>query len=209
MALTTLFGSAQLALQDAISSNLERDGTRVAAPNFVTVSLKRSVWLREFGDESSDQHERIRRDLEGAMRRFIESHGWPVAGSGLIALNILVRTIDNDCHVQARVTRGLYELRIRDDHGARPIRVATERAVLGRPHSPEPRGFIPLFDGLRLVSREHIELRYRDLLLRGRLLGRNPTTLNDHPLNIDQEVALQRGDVIRCGTCELTVTGVE
>jgi hypothetical protein len=209
VALTTLFGSAQLALQDAISSNLERVGLRVAAPNFVTVSLRRSLWLQEFGSGSSDYHERIRRDLEGAMRRFIESHGWSVAGSGVITMNVLIRTIDDDCHVQARVTRGLYEIRIRDDHGARPVRVSTERAVLGRPHSPEPRGFIPLYDGLRLVSREHIELRYRDLILQGHLLGRNPTTLNDRPFVVDADVPLQRGDVIRCGTCELTIIGVE
>lgn len=209
MALTTLFGSAQLALQDAILGNLERDGARVSAPNFITVSFKRTAWIREFGSDSNDLHERVRRDLQGAMRRFIESHGWPIAGSGVITLNVLIRSIDDDCRVQARVTRGLYELRIRDDRGARRLRISAECAMLGRPHTPEPRGFIALYDALRLVSREHLELRYRDLELRGRLLGRNQTTLNERSLAVGAEVALQRSDVVRCGTCELTIIEVE
>ena len=204
MQLTTLFGTAQLALQQALLRNLDAAGSTPRAPNFITVTLRRETFVGEYQGEASDELARFRRDLESALRTFVNAHGWGIGGSGTLVLNILLRSIPDACEVDARIERSFYELVVEDDRGKRTVQVGSNPAIVGREHEFPPRGFIPLHDRSRLLSREHLRLTYADLSLRARFLGRNPTTLNGTPLGED-EVELHNGDLIACGSCRITV----
>ncbi len=204
MQLTTLFGTAQLALQDALQRNLDAAGSTPRAPNFITVVLRRESFAREYTGEQHDEIARFRRDLEGALRAFVSAHGWSIGGSGTLVLNMLLRSIPAECEVEARIARSFYELVVEDDGGRRGVPVGSSPAIVGREHDFPPRGFIALHDRSRLLSREHLRLTYADLALRGKLLGRNPTTLNGAPIG-DEEFVLKNGDLIACGSCRLTV----
>ncbi len=207
MMLTTLFGTAQLAMQGAISAGLDALSTTPRAPNFIVVRLGRAPFIAEYRGQAADEIERFRRELELAMRGFVTSHGWIIGGSGVLFLNILLDEID-ECRVEARVARSVYTLGVRDDRGERSVPVGSNPATVGRQHEPSPRGFIPLHDGRKLLSREHLILTYRDLRLSARLLGRNPTTLNGAPMG-STETELKRGDTIACGDCMLRVELIE
>ena len=208
MLLTTLFGTAQLAMQEALSAGLDAITTSPRAPNFLVVTLRRDAFMAEHQVEIHDERERFRRELEGAMRSYVASHGWIVGGSGTIFMNILIENVEAECTVEARIARSVYTLGVVDDRGARSVPVGSNPAIIGRHHEPYPRGFIPLYDARKLLSREHLILTYRDLALTARLVGRNPTSLNGAPLG-DAEIRLKRGDTIVCGTCSIRVEGEE
>jgi hypothetical protein len=208
MLLTTLFGTAQLAMQEALSAGLDAVTTTPRAPNFIVVTLRRDAFMAEHQGEVRDERERFRRELESAMRNYIASHGWIVGGSGTIFMNVLIENAEAECTVDARIARSVYTLGVMDDRGARSVPVGSSPAIIGRHHEPYPRGFVPLHDARKLLSREHLILIYRDLLLTARFVGRNPTTLNGAPLGA-AEVPLKRGDVIACGGCTVRVERIE
>jgi hypothetical protein len=199
---TTLFGTAQLALQDALRKNLDAASTTPRAPNFVIVSLRRESFVLEYEGELQNEITRFRRDLDAAMRSFISAHGWGIGGSGTVVIHILLRSMVEACEVQAEIARSFYELEIQDDRGKRTVPIGSNPAIIGRAHDPHPRGFVPLHDALRLVSREHLLLTYTDLHLRARVLGRNLTTLNGAPMG-DAEIDVRNNDLIACGACSI------
>lgn len=205
MGLTTLLGTAQLEMQDVLRKGVVRRRT----PNVLIVSLGRAALQREFGVADDEAKERFRRELERAAERLMEAHGWIPGGCGVLSIAILIRSSDRDCQVLGRTAPAFARLTINDDAGSRVVPLATTRALLGRDHKPIPPGFIPLHDSLRLVSREHVALTYRDLELGARLLGRNVTTLNDSTMTANAPVVLSPGDVIRCGSCEVVVNEIE
>lgn len=207
MQLTTLFGTTQLALQDALRRNLDAAGSTPRAPNFVVVTLRRESFATEYPGEIQDEIARFKRDLEGVMRTFVEAHGWSIGGSGTVVLNVALRSIPGECEVEARIARSFYELMIEDDSGKRTVHVGSNPATVGRQHEFPTRGFIPLNDRQRVISRDHLLLTYSDLQLHARLLGRNPTTLNGNPMG-ESEVELHNNDVIACGSCKVTVSGL-
>jgi hypothetical protein len=204
MLLTTLFGTAQLAMQEALSAGLDAITTTPRAPNFLVVTLRRDAFMAEHQGEIGDERERFRRELESAMRAYVASHGWIVGGSGTIFMNIMIENVEAECGVEARIVRSAYTLAVTDDRGRRPVPVGSNPTIVGRQHEPHPRGFVPLHDARKILSREHLILTYRDLTLAARLVGRNPTTLNGAPLTA-AEVPLKRGDVIACGSCSIAV----
>jgi len=202
--LTTLFGTTQLALQDALRRNLDAAGSTPRAPNFIVVTLRRESFAAENSGEDRDEIARFKRDLEGAMRAFVSAHGWSIGGSGTVVLNVLLRSIPEECEVQARIARSFYALAIEDDAGKRTVQVGSNPATVGRQHEFPTRGFIPLNDRQRLISRDHLLLTYSDLQLHARLLGRNPTTLNGTAME-ETDVELHNGDIIACGSCNITI----
>jgi hypothetical protein len=204
MALTTLFGTAQLALQEALASNLDTSGPTPRVPNFIIVSLRRDTFVAEHRGPIEEERVRFRRGLEEAAGQFMTAHAWRAAGTGALTLNVVFRSTDADCTVQARVVQYLYELSIRDDRGQRTVQVKANPAIIGRAHDGHPRGFIEVHDDARLISREHLMIRYADLALTVQLLGRNTTTLNGATLGTDP-VPLHRGDVVECGRCRIEV----
>lgn len=202
--LTTLFGTTQLALQHELRRKLDTSDLIPRAPNYIVVSLHHDKFIAEHRGEVMAEIERFRRDLENAMRAFLSAHEWAVGGSGNIVINIVLRGLDEPCIVEARIERSFYELLIDDDRGSRTVQVGSNPATIGRAHEPYPRGFVPVHDSLKLVSRQHLILTYRDLTLYARLLGRNPTTLNGAELGTD-DVELHNDDVIVCGAVEIRV----
>jgi hypothetical protein len=207
LALTTLFGTAQLALQDALTRQLDNSGAVAKVPNFAIVSLRRDRFQSDNPGEIAEERHRFRADLEAAMKSFITANGWRVAGTGALVLNVVLRAITQDCAVQVRTVDRLYELAISDDAGERTVAVKSLRATVGREHESHSRGFIAVQDGARLVSREHLSLGYEDLGLTCRLLGLNPTTLNGTALG-PEEVPLHDADVIECGHVRIVVKGL-
>ncbi len=208
MQLTTLFGTTQLLLQSALRRNLDAAASTPRVPNFIVVTLRRTSFMAEYDGAMQDQLARFRRDLEAGMRSFVSAHGWSIGGSGTVVLNILLGSIATECEVEARIARSFYELLVEDDRGPRTIMVGSNPAMVGRDHEFPPRGFIALHDRDRLLSREHLRLTYADLALRGRLLGRNPTTLNGVALAGDSAFDLKDGDEIACGSCRITIGGL-
>lgn len=198
MALTTLFGTVQLELQNALASQLQLENGSPTVPNFVVISLRRESFQKEHAGAVEKGLEHFRRDLDEAMRVYITSNGWRVGGTGHLVLNILLRSIPRECTVQVRRADALYRLTVNDDDGTRSVGVRGREARIGRAHDSQPRDFIPVNDSSRLVSREHLLLSYRDLVLTGSLLGRNPTMLNEQPLG-SEPFQLRRGDRISCG----------
>lgn len=207
MALTTLFGTTQLALQDALARELDTRGPMPSVPNFVIVSIMRDRFLADNPGALDEERNRFRHDLEKGARSFLTANGWRVGGSGTFVLNVLVRTIDDDCTVQVRTLDRLYDLEIDDDSGTRTVAVKNLHATIGREHDSHSRGFVPVNDRARLFSREHIALVYQDLVLTCRLLGQNPTTLNGAALGPEQ-VQVHDGDTIRCGEVGIVIRGL-
>lgn len=207
MALTTLFGTAQLALQDAMAKRIDRSGAAPAVPNFAIVSLRRDRFHADNPGELEEERRRFRADLEQAVRSFLTANGWRVGGTGALVLNVVLRAISEDCTVQVRSVDRLYELEITDDGGKRTVPVRSARATIGREHDAHSRGFVPVRDGARRVSREHLQLHFEDLALGCRLLGQNPTTVNGTPLG-DEPVQLHDGDTIECGHVKILVRGL-
>jgi hypothetical protein len=207
LALTTLFGTAQLAIQDALARQLDSSGSMLRVPNYIVVSLRRDRFQSDNPGELAEERARFRTDLEAAVKSFLVANGWRVGGTGTLILNVVLRAINQDCVVVARTVDRLYELEITDDAGIRTVAVKNVRATIGREHDAHTRGFIPVQDGARLVSREHLLLSLDDLTLTCRLLGMNPTTLNGTPLG-PEEVPLHNGDVIECGNVRVVVNGL-
>lgn len=205
MGLTTLLGRARLDVQDALRRRLEER----RAPNFIVVSLRRDAVRSEFGSIDDNVRTRFRREISSEVRRMLEAYGWITGGCGALSINILFRSIDTDCDVRARFVTSFARLRIHDDDGIRIVQLVGPSGRIGRDHRPLPPGFIPLYDSLRLISREHFELAYQDLELRGKLLGRNPTTRNGVSLETGQWFVMATGDVLRCGACELWIEHIE
>lgn len=207
LALTTLFGTAQLALQDALTRHLDSSGTVAKTPNFVIVSLRRDRFQSDNPGALAEERKRFRTDLDAALRSFITANGWRVGGTGTFVLNVVLRAISQDVIVQVRTVDRLYELEISDDNGRRTVPVKSLHATIGREHESHTRGFIPVHDGARLVSREHLSLVYEDLAVGCRLLGLNPTTINATALG-SEIVSLHDGDVIECGHVTIAVSGL-
>ena len=208
MALTTLFGTTQLALQDALAKQLDARDQAPRVPNFAVISLRRDRFLKEHTGALETERERFRSDLHEATTAFLLSNSWRVGGTGTLVINLLLRAIRTDCSVQLRCVDALYELLIRDDGGERRVAVKSTVATVGRKHDAHSRGFIPVQDQSRLISREHLRLRYQDLDLSVALLGRNPTTLNSEPLGESEQV-VKEGDTLRCGGIEVVVARKE
>jgi hypothetical protein len=204
MPLTTLLGTAQLAMQDALAGHLDLSNGMPRTPNFIVVSLRRDSLLQQYKGPLTQERERFRRDLEDGARAFLSSHGWRIGGTGSLVINVVLRAISSDCNVQARTVEWLYQLKVTDDNGSRDLPVRQAHAIVGRAHESHPRGFIPIHDSARVISREHLALTYSDLHLTLRLLGKNPTTLNGDTLG-DAEMEVRQGDVIKCGKHEIVV----
>lgn len=202
MALTTLIGTAQLAAGRAAERGLRES---IEVPNLYRVSLGRAALVESYGDDFDGGVEQIRRSVEEGVTRLAEAHGWRVGGGGTIVVSIAVRSIREECDVEGEHARQLYRLTVTDDRGTRPLPVPLPTVTVGRAHEPHPRGFVPVYDATRLISRDHVQLRWRDGILAGLLIGRNPTTLNGHPLTPDSPVQLAEGDTIRCGNCAFVV----
>jgi hypothetical protein len=207
LALTTLFGTAQLALQDALAKNLDSSGGAPRVPNYAIVSLRRDRFQSDNRGALAEERVRFRSDLESAVRSFLTANGWRVGGTGSLILNVVLRAINQDCVVQVRTVDRLYELEIHDDNGQRTVPIKNLHATIGREHDAHTRGFVAVHDGARLVSREHLALTYEDLALGCRLLGMNPTSINGTPLGHD-EVPVHNNDVIECGHVRITVKGL-
>jgi len=204
MGLTTLLGTAQLDVQDAIRRGVS--GGR--APNLVIVSLGRTAVNREFGADDTHIRSRMRREIESGVRRTIDAHGWIIGGCGDLSVNVLVRSIDCAVSASAHTVPSFAELRVQDDDGSRIAAMVTIQATVGREHRPQPPGFISLHDPSRTVSRRHLALCFEDLELRAHLVGRNPTTLNGNLFDNAREVVLSVGDIVRCGSCEISVAAI-
>lgn len=208
MALTTLFGTAQLALQDALAKHLDTSGPTPKAPNFAIISVRRDRFISSNPGGIEDERKSFRHDLDAALKAFLASNGWRIGGTGSMILNIVDRAIAEDCVVQVRTVDRLYDLEIADDGGQRVVPVKHVHATIGREHDAHSRGFIPIQDADRLMSREHLALTYRDLSITCRLLGQNPTTLNGAALG-SAEVRVHASDTIECGRIRVTIRGVE
>lgn len=207
MALTTLYGTVQLALQEALAKQVQPGSANPAVPNFALVSIRRDRFVADNRGEIEGEKLRFRRDLDSAVRSFLSANGWRIGGSGNLVLNLLLRAIPQDCTVQVRTVTDLYRLDIVDGSGPRSAAVRGTRVTVGRAHDANPRGFIPVNDPARLVSREHLSLLYEDLIVTGQLLGRNPTTLNGASMSGDR-VPLHNGDRIACGDVTITIQGL-
>ena len=208
VALTTLFGTAQLALQDALRRGLDAAASTPRAPNFVVVRLHRAAFAREFGWEPRQNVERLNRDLEKAALEFVAAHGWAVGGNGAVTVNVVLAESGADCAVEARTVQGLCTLEVTDDRGQRTVLVTGNPAIVGRAHEPCPRGFVALYDARKLLSREHLMLRYADLRLYCRKIGRNATTLNGMLMG-PEEIQLAVGDTFVCSGMNILVRRIE
>jgi hypothetical protein len=204
MVLTTLLGRAQLMVQNAMTSGLTVVDGVPRVPNDIVVSLRRESFLQQYHGALTEERERFRRELHEGVRAFLASHGWRVGGTGSIVINVLLRAITEECVVQVRTVDRLFDLLITDSGGSRTVPVRYSPATVGRAHDSHTRGFIPVQDESRLLSREHLHLTYSDLVLTMRLLGRNPTTLNGEAVGT-AEVELHRGDLIACGRCTIEI----
>lgn len=182
--------------------NIDSSGGSSRAPNFIIARLNREDFSAEYPGRAADEIARFKRDLESAMRSFAGSHGWSIGGSGTVVVNVLLDDIPQQCEVQARIARSFYEFSIEDDRGQRTVQVGSNPATVGRAHEFPTRGFIPVHDARRIISRDHLRLTYADLRLRVLLLGRNTTTLNGTPMTAE-EVEVKDGDVIECGSCRI------
>jgi hypothetical protein len=91
LALTTLFGTAQLALQDALARGLDRSGPTPKAPNFAIVSLRRERFLADNPGALADERKRFRHDLDAAVKSFLVANGWRIGGTGTMHINTLLR----------------------------------------------------------------------------------------------------------------------
>lgn len=205
MALTTLFGTAQLALQNALAGALDTSGPTPRVPNFINLSLQREAFQREHPGAIVEERERFRREIMDAVRSYLSANGWGVAGTGSPVVNLLFRTIPSPLEIQIRTVEALYRLEVEDDEGKREVPVKNVTAVVGRANDAPPRGFVAVNDRTRVVSREHLILTYADHELNARLVGQNATTLNGTRMG-EGEIKLHQGDVIACGRCRITIT---
>lgn len=204
MTLTSLYGTALLALQDALRREVSGSGGVPTVPNFAVVSIDRERFMADYGGTVADQVERFKRDLAGGVREFLAAHGWSVEGRGGVVINLLLRSMPEDCRVQVRRTPALFLLKVTDDQGERTVKVQRERLTVGREHENAPVGFLALRDGSGFWSRCHLEFRYADLQLTVTCLGKNPTTLNGDRLAA-HPISLKAGDCIACGSHTVTL----
>lgn len=200
------FGAALLAVQEELRRSVDRSGGMPQVANVVIVSLDRETFLREQKGAAADL-ELFRSDLTREINAFLASNEWSV--SNPLSLNLLLRSITVPCAVRVERRDALYTLTIRDDSGRRTVPVRRPVTVLGREHEAPPRAFVPVRDGSRALSREHLLLTFRDLELRAVLQGRNPTTLNNQPMLPHTEYVLRSGDLIRCGPHTIEVDSVD
>lgn len=211
MALTTLLGTAQLTLQNALSTAVDAGGAMPRVPNFVRLSLKREAFLRQYTGPLAEERERFRREIMEGARSYLAANGWRIGGTGTLVVNILLRAIETDCEVRLETLDALYTLGITDDEGKRSVPVKAAQTIIGREHEPHPRGFVALHDRTRVISREHLRLVYTDLELALHLLGANVTTLNGDRIGDGsgrepaEGIKLHAGDVIACGRCQIVI----
>lgn len=209
MALTTLLGTAQLALQNALAGSVDVAAGVPRVPNVVTISLRREAFLRQYPGQLVEERERFRREITEAARAYLSANGWRIGGTGSLVVDILLRDIPVECDVRLGTLDALYELRIEDDEGSRGVPVKWPQTIVGRAHDPHPRAFVPVNDRAHVFSREHLILTYADRELTLRLLGRNVTTLNGTRIGEAEEegggLHLRDGDVITCGRCRIIV----
>ncbi len=203
MALTTILGTAQLAVQRALADHVSLDGAQPTVANFLVVSLRREEFRAAYGADESEI-ERVRNELDRAAREFVVANGWRVGGTGTLVVNLLVRSIPETCQVQLRTVDHLYRLEVHDDRGIRAVAVRSPRVHLGRAHDGAPAHFIAVHDASKTLSRDHLVFTYADLQLRCHLIGRNETTLRDVAMG-SQEVTLHVGDSIACGRVSVVV----
>lgn len=191
-------------MQGALRAGVDAAGSTPRAPNFVVLRLRRASYMGEYGWDAEGNLERLRRDLEAAYRQYIEAHGWGIGGSGTPVINLVLVEAEEPCTANARVAQSFYDLSLQDDRGVRPFPVGAVVATVGRMHEPYPRGFVPVHDARKIISREHLELLYRDLRLWCRKVGRNLTRLNGAPMGVES-VELHPGDRIDCGPCAIVL----
>ena len=194
-------------LQDELTRHLDSSGDTPKVPNFAIVSLRRDRFQADNPGGLDEERRRFRGDLDAAVRSFLVANSWRIGGSGTLVLNVVLRAIAEDCTVQVRTVDRLYELEITDDGGVRTVPVKALHATVGREHDAHTRGFVPVRDGARLMSREHLALHYEDLALSCRLLGQNPTTLDGTPLGTDP-VSVREGATLECGRVRIVVRGL-
>lgn len=198
MQLTTTFGSAQLALQNALLKGIAHDSNHPVSPNFLLVSVNRERFAVDYPGDAEQQIRQFKAELSAAAQGYITSNGWRTGGTGSLIINLLLASIQEDCTVRARIVDPLYRLAITDGEGDRSIGVRRTHTTVGRAHQPHPPGFVAINDPDRIMSREHLQLTYSDLKLRVKLSGKNPTTLGNAPLGSDPQ-ELNNGDIIICG----------
>lgn len=204
MALTTLFGTAQLELQKRLAASIRQTNGGSTVPNFLVVSLRREDFQESYRGPLEVERTRFRQELEEAARGYVQANGWRIGGTGSIVVNVVLRSIPQPCQVEVRTVNHLYVLEIFDDRGIRQLPVRARSVRIGREHDAAPVGFIGLHDGSRGMSREHLRLRYADLQLYATLIGRNETTLNSQPMD-ETEVQLHQGDEIACGSIKMVI----
>lgn len=197
------FGAASLAVQEELRRSVDRSAPVPNAANFVILTLDRTTFVAEHGNADRDSVERFRNDLRREIEVFVASNEWEMREP--LSLNILLRSIPTPCHVRVERRRSFYSLRIRDDAGERVVPVKWPTVVLGREHEAPSRAFVPVRDGSRALSREHMVLTFRDLELSAVLVGANPTTYNGEPMRREEETPLHAGDVLRCGAHTIEV----
>ncbi|MCE2502745.1 MAG: FHA domain-containing protein [Chlorobi bacterium] len=197
MALVTQFGATTLAVQDALQDSVIVQNGDITVANVLIISLDREEFLRDHKSQDRAVIDRFRNRLREEIEVFCSDNNWSF--SQPLSLNILLRSLGNQCNVRAEHRDALYKLSIRDDSGERTVSVESPTVVLGRAHQEPPRGFVLVHDASRSFSREHALLTFRDLELVIRLLGQNPTYLNDSLLRKNSERGLAPGDMLRCG----------
>lgn len=203
MALTTIFGGVQLAVQKSLGAGLTVTSGIPYVDNLIVVSMRPERVAAEFvgGVES------FRRELHSALTEFVAANRWSVGGTGAIVVNILLRTIPEEFIVRTLTVNSLFDLVISDAHGQRTLPIRRQNVVVGRDHQGAPSGFVPLHDSRKIVSRRHLELTYRDSILTALSVGRNPTSLNGSPLE-SVPVALRVGDTLSCSDCRISVAAI-
>lgn len=197
------FGAASLEVQEELRRSVKRGTSVSRAANLIRVELDRETFIRERGGDGPEEIEAFRSELLREIEVFLESYDWGL--SGPLAVHLFLNVLGRPCTVRTFHADALFDLRILDDRGERTEPVRFPTVVIGRAHEAPPRAFVPVYDGSRSLSREHLQLGYVDGEFRLKLMGRNPTTRNAEPLDPGMTAIVVPGDTIGCGPHSIVI----